>query len=94
MYCTFVSFCKPTFSGATREWDALYLVTLCQLQYIQQRMETRTIFVWTVHKTHSTLNCLPFMFIYFMRTDVPADPQVMLNVISASATLYRNRQES
>jgi hypothetical protein len=25
MYCTFVPFCKPTFSGATREWDALYI---------------------------------------------------------------------
>jgi hypothetical protein len=26
----FCSFCKPTFSGATREWDALYSINITQ----------------------------------------------------------------
>jgi hypothetical protein len=29
----FCSFCKPTFSGATREWDALYLLVQFHLHY-------------------------------------------------------------
>jgi hypothetical protein len=28
----FCSFCKPTFSGATREWDALYKESVNQMQ--------------------------------------------------------------
>jgi hypothetical protein len=39
----FCSFCKPTFSGATREWDALYKATfskgICRIDHEQQEQQ-------------------------------------------------------
>jgi hypothetical protein len=50
----FCSFCKQTFSGATREWDTLYFTFVYPLFYIFSRQKQRLLYTIRLHDLNLT----------------------------------------